>query len=240
MCIEGLVPGNLSERGFFMEKTYPRQGCGAIKDITGCRFSISVMSDNFIPVILGAIKNVDTKNVWSATDLLSTVYRGKRIHVMDCLKTCFVQVNDGKTHITMEAAISNDCPGDTEDDSDPAECDAAVQEAACFQGSPLLCNNQKKFDVLCKISFYPLGIADYMDHITFVVKLASDRGLCCITALPSRCPGTRRLSGQSPILKGDVNEIFDYFDAILTYAEQNISHYVLQVTLSVNSPSAAG
>lgn len=194
------------------QKNYPWRGCGATKDITGCRFAVSVMSDNFIPIILGAIKNLDTSKVWSATDALSTVYRGKRIHVMDCLKACFSKANDGKTHVTMEATVSKGCPGDIDDDSHLAD-DAVLN------------NCQKKFDVLSKISFYPLGIANYMDHIAYVVRLAMERNLYVES------------SHYATILKGDVNDMFDYFDAALIYAEQNMSHYVLQITLSVNSPS---
>ena len=197
------------------QKNCPWRGCGATRDITGCRFSISAMSDNFISMILDAIKKVDTKKIWSATDTLSTVYRGKRIHVMDCLKACFAHFNDGKTHITMEAAISKGCPGDVDDDAFFAEDDAPLN------------NTQQKFTAFSKISFYPMGITDYMDHIAHVVKLAMDRGLHVET------------SHYATVLKGDINDLFDYFGAALIYAEQNISHYVLQITLSANSPSAA-
>ena len=196
------------------QKNYPQRGCGTAKDITGCRFTLSSMSDNFVPMILGAIKNVDTKKVWSSTDVLSTVYRGKRIHVMDCLKACYAQINDGKTHVALEATVSRGCPGDTDDD-----CCLAVDDA-------VLNGAQKKFNALCKISFYPMGIADYMDQIARIVQIAMDRGLFLES------------SHYATILKGDVNDLFDYFDAALAYAEQNISHYVLQITLSVNSPSA--
>ena len=195
------------------QKNYPWRGCGAARDITGCRFSISSMSDDFISMILGAIKNVNTEKVWSATDALSTVYRGKRIHVMDCLKACFAHLNDGKTHITMEASISKGCPGDVDDDFYLAEDDV------------LLNNTQIKFNVLSKIAFYPMGIKNYMDHIAYVVRLAMNMGLYVES------------SHYATLLKGGINDIFDYFNAVLIYAEQNVSHYVLQTTLSANSPS---
>ena len=174
------------------------------------------MSDNFIDVILNAIKHVDTKKVWNATGILATVYRGKRIHVIDCLKACFAHANDGKTHILMEATVSKGCPGDVDDDSYLAEDDA------------LLNNTQKKFNVFSSVAFYPMGITNYMDHIAHVVKLAMARGLYVES------------SHYATVLKGDINDIFDYYNVALTYAEQHISHYVLQTTLSANSPSAAG
>jgi uncharacterized protein YqgV (UPF0045/DUF77 family) len=197
-----------------MEKCdYPWRGCGATREITGCRFSISAMSDDFVSMILGSIKNVDTKKVWTTTDALSTIYRGKRIHVLDCVKSCFANVNDGKTHITTEATFSKGCPGDTDDECYLSEDDI------------LLNKSSKKFEVLSKIAFYPLGITNYMDHIAYVVRLAMEKGLY------------QESSHYATMLKGDINDLFDYFNLALEYAEKNISHYVLQATLSVNSPT---
>ena len=181
--------------------------------ITGCRFSLSVMSDNYANLILNAIKEVDTKNVWSSTDALSTIYRGKRVHVVDCVKNVFTKVNDGKTHITLEATFSKGCPCDIDGDCILAESDEPPGGSAV------------SFDVLSKISFYPLGTAKYMEHIAAVVNMAKENKLY------------KKSSHYATEIEGDVNEIFDYFNQVLQYAEENIDHYVLQVTLSVNSPS---
>lgn len=181
--------------------------------ITGCRFSLSVMSDNYANLILNAIKDVDTKNVWSNTDALSTVYRGRRVHIIDNVKNIFVKVNDGKTHITLEATFSKGCPCDVDGDYILAESDE------------LLTGNAADFYVLGKISFYPLGTTQYMEHIAAVVDMARE------------CKVYKKHSHYASEIEGDVNEIFDYFNQVLSYAEENITHYVFQVTLSVNSPS---
>ena len=150
------------------------------RDITGCRFMVSVMSDNFVPLILGAIKKVDTRYIWSKTDTLSTVYRGKRIHVMDCLKACFSNLNDGVTHIGMEATVSKGAPDDTDKDCILAESDI------------LLNNNSDKFDVTGKISFYPLGIANYTEHIAHILKLpAAKISVTDENALPNEVNAAR-------------------------------------------------
>ena len=199
---------------FIMEKNdYPWKGCGTEKDITGCRFSLSVMSDEYVAKILEAIGQVDCSKVWSQTDALSTVYRGRRIHVIDGVKACFVHVNDEKTHMTMEATFSKGCLGDVEKDYVIEEDDTLVNYT------------NEKFQVLSKIAFYPLGVEDYMDHISHVVKMAINKGLY------------EKSAHYATELSGDVNELFDYFNEVLAYAEENIKHYVLQVTLSVNSPT---
>ena len=196
-------------------KNYPWKGCGTDKEITGCRFSLAVMSDDYADMILQALKHVDKSKVWSHTDALSTIYRGKRVHVVDTVKSCFVNVNDGKTHITMEATFSKGCPGDVDEDS-----------LLVNTGEPIH-NVKKNFPVLSKISFYPLGITDYMDHIAYIVNAAIDKGLY------------KGSSHYATELSGDVHEIFNYFQEMMEYAEKHIDHFVLQVTLSVNSPSQA-
>ena len=39
------------------------------------------------------------------------------------------------------------------------------------------------------------------------------------------------------VLKGDVQDLFSYFDWVLGYCAEHLGHAVFQVTLSVNSPS---
>ncbi len=199
-----------------MEKSYPWKGCGTCLDITGCRFFIAPMCDNYVEKIVGALKHVNTEKIWSGTDATSTVYRGKRIHVLDCVKSCFCEVYDPDTHIVLEATFSKGCPGDSDGDSKLSKDDV------------LLNNSQRNFPVLSKISFYPLGISDYLDPIAHIVRLAIEMDLY------------KQSAHYVTILQGDVQVMFDYFDRILTYAENNLSHYVLEATLSVNSPTKEG
>ena len=65
------------------EKKYVTYGsccagsCGAKGNLTGCRFSLSPMTDRYVEIILEAIGKVHAGKVWQTTDKLSTVYRGK-------------------------------------------------------------------------------------------------------------------------------------------------------------------
>ena len=195
-------------------------GCaatGASLAITGCRFSLSVMSDKFIDVILGALKKVDTGKVWQMTDKLSTVYRGKQAHVEDAVMACFVHAFTPGVHMTMEATFSKGCPGDV---------DADVMMAA----DDVLANAEGMkdihFPVNCKISLYPMGIPNYMEYIANVVNHAIDLGLY------------EKSSHYCTILSGDVHDLFDYFHWVNAYCGENLKHYIFEVTLSVNSPTA--
>ena len=195
-------------------------GCGttgASKAITGCRFSISSMCDDYINVILGAIGKVNTEKIWQMTDKLSTVYRGKQIHVEDAVKACFVHAYKEGVHMTMEATFSKGCPGDTDADCFMAEDDEPVNEPGM---------KDIHFPVACKISLYPMGVSNYMEYIATVVNHAIDLGIY------------ENSSHYCTILNCDVQDLFSYIHYVNEYCGKNLSHYIFEVTLSVNSPTA--
>ena len=195
------------------QKQYPQSGCGADKFITGCRFSLAVMADDYVPKILGALDKVNTSHVWKETDLLSTTYLGHKTNVINTVKEFFIAANDGKTHITLEATLSKGCPGD-------AHCDKPMDLAPV--ASRL---SNEKFAVHAKIAFYPMGRVDYMDHIAQVVNLAIKKDVY------------DKSSHYATQLYGDIHDLFDYFHEIFDYADEHIEHFVYQITLSINSPS---
>ena len=65
-------------------------------------------------IILEAVRQADVSKVYSLTDELSTVYRGRRQHVLDALKACFTGAYREGVHMVLEATLSKGCPGDTE------------------------------------------------------------------------------------------------------------------------------
>lgn len=191
-------------------------GCGAKSAITGCRFSIGVMSDRYIDVILSALEKVNTSKVWAQTDKLSTVYRGKVCHVEDALKAFFIHAFDPDIHMTLECTFSKGCPGDVDADVFLAEDDTLMNEET-------ICNIY--FPVACKIALYPLGVEDYMHHIAHIVNHAIDLGIY------------ENSSHYCTILNCDVQDLFAYIAYVNDYCGKNISHYVFEVTMSVNSPT---
>lgn len=187
--------------------------------VTGCRFSIAPMSDRFIEIILGAIGKVDTSNIWAQTDEFSTVYRGKREHVLDAVKACFMHSYRKGIHMTLNATLSMGCPGAAEKDA--AMLDAVLSDAAPAN-EPLL--KDIHFPAAAKIELYPMGTADYLTLIDRVIELAKEHGVFSRTA------------HYTTILKADIHALFDFFSAAAEYCEQNTAHYVLGFTLAVNFP----
>lgn len=166
-----------------------------------------------MPMLLAGIARVNTEKVWRTADLTSTVYRGERWHVVDCVKACLAHVYDPNVHLVMEASFSKGCPGDSQD-ALPHPVDATLMN-----------NVTTHFKVFCKFSFYPLGQANYMNLIAEIVNLAIKRNLYQGSA------------HYVSFLEGDVQEVFSYVNEVLAYAEAHAPHYVFQITLSMNSPT---
>lgn len=189
---------------------------GGSADVVGCRMSLYPMKDQFADQILSSIEKVDTSEIWNETDLFSTLYRGELESVIDATKATFVHAYDQNVHMVSELTFSRGCPGDTEADSylteEPKTPNASSREVG-------------DFPVQCKFSFYAFGDDDYMDKIAKIVEMADEKGLNPTSA------------HYVTTLEGSANDLFDYFEEISRFSRGFIPHFVIQATLSVNSPS---
>ncbi|MCC5894054.1 MAG: thiamine-binding protein [Alkalibacterium sp.] len=204
-----------------MSKNYVNYGkCSAGKpgstmEITGVRFNLSPMSDQFETIILDAIHKVDLSKVWAETDHISTVYRGKEEAVFDTLKAAFVFAYKKGVHMTLEATISKGCPGDSDSDYTLEMDDPRVNKEE---------SSAIDFPVIGKFALYPMGSDNYMGTIAEVVNEGIDRGV--VTG--SGHYGTN--------LGGSVQEVFDYLEYVSNKVGSEVSHYVSQITLHCNVP----
>ncbi|HIR97163.1 MAG TPA: Ykof family thiamine-binding protein [Candidatus Merdisoma faecalis] len=197
----------------------PWEGRGTNLDISGCRFSLYPMTDNFVSVILGALEKTDTSAVWSQSDALSTVYRGKLPYVADAVRALFINAWQPEVHMALEGQFSKGCPGDTDGDS-LLDREGEAPNRAKIQ--------DRHFPVLCKLALYPMGTGDYIDEIAKVWRMAETEGLN---------PKTIHYATR---IEGDVQKVFDYLEEVCRLMEQSVPHYILHFTLSVNSPTNEG
>lgn len=194
----------------------PWSGRGTDLPITGCRFSLYPMTDDFVSIILGALDKTDTSFVWSQSDALSTVYRGKREYVIDAVAALFANAWRDGVHMALEGQVSRGCPGDVSGDS-VLSCEGEAPNAATVEAATQ--------PALAKLSLYPLGVEDYIDDIAKVWYLAEERGLN-----PTSIHYATRIEGS-------IRDIFTYFNDVCVLMEQTVSHYVLHFTINVNSPT---
>lgn len=197
----------------------PWSGRGATLDISGCRFSLYPMDSDFVSIILGALEKTDTSAVWSQSDALSTVYRGKLPYVADAVRALFINAWQPEVHMALEGQFSKGCPGDTDGDS-LLDREGEAPNRAKIQ--------DRHFPVLCKLALYPMGTGDYIDEIAKVWRMAEAEGLN---------PKTIHYATR---IEGDVQKVFDYLEEVCRLMEQSVPHYILHFTLSVNSPTNEG
>ena len=196
----------------------PWAGRGTDLPISGCRFTLYPMCDNFIDIILGGLERVDTSAVWSETDALSTVYRGKLDYVMDAVSALFASAWTEGVHMAIEGQVSKGCPGDVSGDS-KLTYEGEAPNHAIVEAATQPC--------LCKLALYPMGVGDYIDDIARVWRTAEDRGLN---------PQTIHYATR---IEGSIHDVFAYLTDVckLMEASESVHHYVLHFTINVNSPT---
>ena len=196
----------------------PGAGRGTDLPISGCRFTLYPMCDNFIDIILGGLERVDTSAVWSETDALSTVYRGKLDYVMDAVSALFASAWTEGVHMAIEGQVSKGCPGDVSGDS-KLTYEGEAPNHAIVEAATQPC--------LCKLALYPMGVGDYIDDIARVWRMAEDRGLN---------PQTIHYATR---IEGSIRDVFAYLTDVckLMEASESVHHYVLHFTINVNSPT---
>ena len=196
----------------------PWAGRGTDLPISGCRFTLYPMCDNFIDIILGGLERVDTSAVWSETDALSTVYRGKLDYVMDAVSALFASAWTEGVHMAIEGQVSKGCPGDVSGDS-KLTYEGEAPNRAIVEAATQPC--------LCKLALYPMGVGDYIDDIARVWRMAEDRGLN---------PQTIHYATR---IEGSIHDVFVYLTDVckLMEASESVHHYVLHFTINVNSPT---
>lgn len=190
--------------------------CGTER-IAGCQFNLSVMSDDFVDVILGSLDAVDMSKVWRDTDDVTTCVRGRYAHVFDVVKAVYLHAAKTGKHVEMSGTFSIGCPGDSSGDTYMDASDARMNAASVSEIS------QKAG---CKFALYPMNTTNYMDVIYEQIDLSKARG---VEVSPSH---------YSTRLDGEVNDIFNAMEEAFVSVQEVVSHTTMTFTISANSPSS--
>ncbi len=193
--------------------------CGT-SPIIGLRFSLHPMADNFVEIIKGALSKADTSNVWMHTDDVSTVMRGKEIHIFDTIKAIVLHAAKTGAHVAFNGTFSVGCPGDTAGDVYLEKDDVRLNE-------PQVKGLQQY--VSSQFALYPMNNPDYMSVIYKEVERAKERGV--FNASMHYASG----------LHGDIHDVFAFLEEAFSQARSTEHrHLVMTVNMSINSPSHKG
>lgn len=190
--------------------------CG-LSPIVGFRFSLYPMADDFVSVIKGALEKTDTSNVWMHTDDVSTVIRGKQVHVFNVAKAIALHAAKTGKHIALSGTFSAGCPGDTAGD-------------VYLEKSEKIANTDAtKQYVSSQFALYPMNNPAYMDIIYREVDRAKEQGVFN--------ESMHYASG----IHGDIHDVFDFYEEAFSNARsEEHRHLVMTVSMSMNSPSHGG
>ncbi|MEK3786978.1 YkoF family thiamine/hydroxymethylpyrimidine-binding protein [Paenibacillus sp. FSL K6-1230] len=202
--------------GSTQQQSVQGQACGTSR-IVGCRFSLYPMSNHFVDIIMDALSKVDTSKVWSKTDDVSTCIRGRMEHVFDVTKAIFLQAANSGEHVVLNGTFSIGCPGDTEGDVFMSENDQRMNE---MNSAAIPIQTAAQF------ALYPMGTTDYMKKIYGAVEIAQEHGTF---------GGGVHYASR---LDGDANWVFATLEQSFTHTQESVSHVVMTVNLSCNSPSS--
>ncbi len=188
--------------------------CNCHKDVVGARLCIYPMQDDFVDVILGAVRDVDRTGLAVITNDLGTTVQGKRERVFSYVKEVFVKAAVLGGHVVANVTFSGGCPGDV-----PEDFDFAVEvEQKELQ--------EENIPVACAWSLYPMGNEKYMEviesEVTKIIKAQEvevDRYHYC----------TR--------LDGTVKAVFAVLENSFAAVRKSINHTIIHATISKGSPS---
>lgn len=198
---------------------------------SGAQISLYPMSDDFVDIILGAIKALDP---WRdmlriETDDLSTLVVGPPEILFPAMRDLFVAAASTGAHCTLHATVSRGCPGEPDDPictplhSLPAHAPMveriAAAQAKVADAAP---TGQA---IAAQFSLYPLGLGHHMDEIYGCIEFLKSSGVF------------DRSKNFCTKLRGDAGPVFETLSQAFTGFGAQGGHVALDVTLSANSPT---
>jgi len=175
------------------------------------------MTNNFIEIIKGALRGVDTTNVTMSTDDVATTMIGRQEAVFDAVKAMVIHASKSGSHIAFNGTFSVGCPSRACELEEPSEQPVRINQVKYRQFQQY---------VSAKFALFPLGQPDYIDVIDNEIK---------------RLQNSEVYNGFSKTgsgLHGDVHQVFLFLEDSFSIVHSSIqSHVIMTVNMSVNSPS---
>ena len=198
---------------------------------SGSQVSLYPMSDDFVDIILSAIKALDPwrDRLRIETDDLSTLVVGPPDILFPALRDLFVSAAATGAHVTLHATVSRGCPGEPDDpicqpangtQGDKPLADRMAAAIAAVAEAPVTGQG-----IAAQFSLYPLGRDHHMDDIYGCIDFLKASG--CFERSKNFCTK----------LRGDAGPVFETLAQAFTRFGAQQGHVALDVTVSANSPS---
>ncbi|TVR86206.1 MAG: HMP/thiamine-binding protein [Spirochaetaceae bacterium] len=203
---------------------------------SGCQFSLYPMSDNFVEVILPAVKAMGSpKDLRIETDDISTLVVGQPERVFEVVAKAYEAACRAGGHVVLSALFSRGCPGEPDDPlctpegpskgpSNGAGSDSATRGAVTSPAATTT-TVATGVEIDAQFSLYPLGIPGYMNTIAATVGAVKEAGVY------------DRSKNFCTRLSGDLAAVFAAVERAFEEAARDTGHVVIHLTASKGSPS---
>ncbi len=200
---------------------------------SGAQLSLYPMSDDFVGIILTAVKALDPyrDRLRIETDDISTLVVGPPRLVVEASSALFLAAATTGTHTAMSALLSRGCPGEPDDPicqggtvgtAQGDLSDRVQQTLAAISDAPVTGQT-----VTAQLSYYPLGDGAHMDEIYAVIDVLKAGGVHA---------GVKHFCTK---LRGDAGPVFATITEVFAGFGGTDAHITIDLTVSANSPSQA-
>ncbi|MFC7401595.1 YkoF family thiamine/hydroxymethylpyrimidine-binding protein [Citricoccus sp. GCM10030269] len=190
----------------------------------GARFTLSVMSDDYVQIILDALGQADPTGVDVTTGVVSTYVSGAEQDVLRYVSQVIAAAACTGAHVSAAVHLSRGCPGGVTCEI-PDGGAALVSEVPTLEPAGVSC--------VADWALYPLADAgtaraggDHMRDIYAAIDHARSTGV----EVESDHYVTR--------LSGDLAQVLETIAAGWVLTGRTVQHVTTHATLSLNSPSA--
>jgi len=200
---------------------------------SGAQISLYPMSDDFVDIILGALKALE---LWRDrlrldTDHLSTLMVGPPEVMFPAMRDLFCAAARTDVHTTMHATVSRGCPGEPDDPiCQPVtgqKRDMRMADRIAASRAAVANAVRTEQDIAAQLSLYPLGVGHHMDEIYGCIEFLKGSGVF------------DRSKNFCTALRGDAGPVFETLGQAFTSFGSETGHIAMDVTVSANSPSVA-
>lgn len=199
---------------------------------SGAQISLYPMSDDFVGIILNAIKALEPyrSNFRIETDDISTLLVGPPDQLFPAMRDLFVSASASGKHCVLSATVSRGCPGEPDDPicapSSGALADRPLNERIQLAREAVANAALTGQPIAAQFSLYPLGAGHHMDEIYGCIEFLRSSGVF------------DRSKNFCTKLRGDAGPVFAVLsEAFLRFGAPQ-GHVALDMTVSANSPTA--
>lgn len=189
--------------------------CG-LSNVVGARIAIYPMQDNFVDIILGAVKASDKTGLAIMTDDLGTTIQGNRDRVFSYVKEVFLRAAQTGGHVVANVLFSVGCPGDV-----PEDFNFDVK-------APKIELPNEDMEIACAWSLYPLGEENYFE----VIMNEISQTIADADVEVESYHYCTRLDGRASV-------VFDLLENSFEAVSKKVRHTIIHATISKGSPSKA-